>query len=159
MTEQDIERLISCKKVVSKTPPKELKKDGQQLRGEFELESQEDNYSFEVKIRKHIKFIENFSIVLVYRDPEHGAITLLRCNGNHNQTILKSDRQHQHFLFHVHRMTVDYLDNGQKTDPPFWKEVKEYASYEQALFWFFQQCKVMDFTRHFPEIAQLSFWD
>ncbi len=66
-SQQDIERLISCAKVISDPPRKEMRVERGSRRNDMRLRSQEGELEFSVFMRVNDDFPENFSIGLEYR--------------------------------------------------------------------------------------------
>lgn len=86
LSDEIINRLITEEKIITEPPKRDFKVENQHLRNEFHLTSSDGQRQFSVFMRKHIEFIENFSIGLVYHS-EEGAINLFRCNGNHGESL------------------------------------------------------------------------
>ena len=60
-SDEDIKKLISCKKFIIKAPHAIMKDDGYKLRNELDLSSEDKENLFHVYIRQNKKFPENFS--------------------------------------------------------------------------------------------------
>ena len=151
-SEDDLKNLITCRKRISQPPRDEMRREGNTLRNEMELESLDTQHSFYVFMRQSREFSENFSIGIDYlpRD-EPGRFCLLRCNGRHG-----GNREHPHHSHcHIHRSTAGDVNAGIRAERHI-EQIGEYASYRDALFYFLKLINITesDLAKHFPEIIQ-----
>lgn len=94
--ENIVNKLISCKKIITKNPRKEMYEDKQSsviLRNDFECTSEDRMYVFSVFMRKSKDMESLFSIGLKVEAnfSSNGSrtpigITILRCSGSHEHT-------------------------------------------------------------------------
>ena len=151
-TEDFINELITEGKKITEPPKKEFRLENQHRRNEFQLSSLDGKRKFTVFIRQHNKFIENFSIGLIYHS-EEGSINLFRCNGNHGEIVVDILDPVPHYGYHTHKITAELLDNN-VNEPRKVELTNEYASFEQALAYFCRYVNIKDCSNYFPFINQ-----
>lgn len=156
-SDEIINRLITEEKIITEPPKRDSKVENQHLRNEFHLTSSDGQRQFSVFMRKHIEFMENFSIGLIYHS-EEGAINLFRCNGNHGEVVVDILNPIPHFGYHTHKITAELLENNIK-EPKKVEPTKEYASFEQALAYFCKHINIKDVDKYFPNINQLDIFE
>jgi len=129
-TQQEIDDLIACAKVVSDAPKREEKLDRGHFRNDMRLKSADGKLEFRVFMRRSEDLPENFSIGLVFlpRDGT-GEVPLLRCNGPHGAFNDSFDPLHPHWDFHVHLATAEMIEIGSRPEKPAAVN-KDFASYE-----------------------------
>ena len=156
-SQEEIDRLISCPKEITKPPHKEMRSDRGHLRNDMDLREIDGKADFSVYIRINETFRENFSIGLdYYPGDEPGAVPLIRCNGQHSEH--NPDPLHggtAHYDFHVHRVTAAAIDDGASPLKEAHRTEK-YASFEEALRYFIRITGIKDADRHFPQLRQPS---
>ena len=134
-TQEELERLISCSKIIVDPPKREMKLIRGNLCNSMKLESKDGEHGFLVFIRKHERFAENFSVGLTFQHKDQrGKSTIIRCNGPTAYSNNPLDCN-VHFSYHIHRMSIEDFNNG--CEHPYDKmPSKDYASYEEALSYF-----------------------
>ncbi len=154
MTQEEIDRLICCPKVISDPPGKEMTEDHGSLRNSMRLTAKEGQGEFLAFMRKNVAFPENFSIGLDYcaRDGS-GRICLLRCNGPHGEWIDDFHDPRPHFGYHIHRARAENIEAGFRAERGA-EVTKEYASYQEALQHFVRLCHIEEAAKYFPEIER-----
>jgi hypothetical protein len=120
----------------------------------MKLQSKDGEHDFSVFMRVNQRFPEIFSVGLIYHpkdDPK--KICLLRCNGDHGE-------HRNHIIgakpfkgFHIHRATSEAIDAGELPEQ-FADITDAYASYEEALIYFFAVINLDDCERYFAKIYQ-----
>lgn len=81
-TQQEIDDLIACPKVVSEAPKRDMKLDRGHLRNDMRLKSTDSKLEFRVFRRRSEDLPENFSVGLAFlAEDGSGELVLLRCNG------------------------------------------------------------------------------
>ena len=113
MTDQDIFKLIACPKtIVKREPAHSYRTENRQRRCDLDLVADADGGTFEVFIRQHTDFIENFTIGLRFQTSSRllGRITLTRYNGPHGEYSRAHDGHYA--LSHIHRITAEELASG-----------------------------------------------
>jgi len=156
-SDEIINRLITEEKIITEPPKRDFKVESQHLRNEFHLTSSDGERQFSVFMRKHIEFMENFSIGLIYHS-EEGTINLFRCNGNHGEVVVDILNPIPHFGYHTHKITAELLENN-INEPKKVESTKEYASFEQALAYFCKHTNIIDVDKYFPNINQLDIFE
>jgi hypothetical protein len=156
-TQEEIDRLIGCPKIVSEPPKRQMKLDNGSFRNDMLLKSADGELNFRVFMRRSEDLSENFSVGLVFMPKDGtGEVHLLRCNAPHGGYNDQFDATHPHWDFHVHRATPEMIDAGLRPEKA--AEVnRDFASYEEALQYFLKTVKIVDAMAHFPDIAQRSF--
>ena len=159
LTQEHIDQLIACCKVISDPPRKEMVEDRGHKRNDMRLISEDERYAFSVFMRVNSKFQENFSIGLVYLVPdERNRIDLLRCNGPHGEHANDFHADSHHVGCHVHVAKFETLE--QQRFPLLYAETtKGYATYEEALRYFLKRCNITGWEKHFPLIEKLPLFD
>ena len=157
-SDDEIERLICCPKVISVPPAKNLRLNGAYGRNEAKLVATDGTKgTFSMFMRKNEDFPEDFSIGLMYRSEDGTSdITLLRCNGKHgvfNEGGGNPD--HPHFDFHIHKASARAISAGRAPEK-FAEKTTEFASYEQALQHYVKVVRLNsdDASKHFPSEVQ-----
>ena len=120
----------------------------------------DDSVKFEVFIRRHIRYIENFTIGLRYQtdDASFGNITLVRYNGSHGE--ISRDPDGHYAVPHIHRITHAELASGSREPQETHRKLTtQYNTYEHALLVFFSDTGIENYHSHFPEAGQLRLLD
>jgi hypothetical protein len=153
-TEEEIEDLIKCPKIVFDPPRQEMIIDNGHLRNDMRLKSKDEQRDFNVFIRINESFHENFSIGLIYTPrEERGTVCLVRFNGAHGPFADESGIFHWHSEFHIHRACERNLSAGLRPERGG-LVTKDYGSFEQALPEFFRCINVEEGMSYFPRIFQ-----
>jgi hypothetical protein len=122
LTDEEIDRLITIPKKIIQYPTKDDKSEGQHLRNDMRLLSNDGIYGFRVFFRRHAVFPEAFSVGLRYNPSDlKGEITLIRCNSVHNS----SRRWDHHKCSHIHKVTARDLREGRQRESEI-TETNEY---------------------------------
>ena len=158
LTDELISQLINEEKIITESPKREFKIENQHLRNDFQLISSDGIRGYSVFMRQHISFKENFTIGLVYHSEEGTSFNLFRCNGNHGQVVIDILNPSPHFGYHTHKITAELLENN-INDPKQSELTKEYASFEQALIYFFKYVNIKDADKYFPKINQINIFE
>lgn len=146
-TDQLIQQLITCQKVVTDSP-KEKDARSDYTKKVFTLLSVDEQFSFSGFMNQNTMFPENFSVGLVYKPKEEkGSITLLRCNGMHGGTI----QNPHHAYCHIHTVLADYLNQGSRVENHI-EITNEYSTFEMAIQYYINRIGIVpgDRQRHFP---------
>lgn len=153
-TQQEIDDLIGCPKVISDPPKRELKLDRGHFRNDMRLKSADDKLEFRVFMRRSEDLPENFSIGLVFLAKDgSGELVLLRCNGPHGGYNDSFDPEHPHWDFHVHRASAEMIEAGLSPEKVATIN-KDFASYGEAVQYFLRATNVTDAAEYFPDPAQ-----
>lgn len=158
LTDELITKLTTEEKIITDPPKKDFKEENQHLRNEFQMTSSDSSRRYSVFIRKHIKFMENFSIGLIYHLEEGTSYNLFRCNGKHGEVVVDILNPVPHFGYHTHKITAELLENN-INDPKHSELTKEYASFEQAMNYFCRYVNIKDADKYFPNINQTNLFE
>lgn len=162
LTDQEITSLIEVPKtIVARTPATGYRDDNRNIRCDVEMTASSDNgEAFAVFIRRHNRYIENFSIGLRYRtfDKQLGDVTLVRYNGLHGEVSRHPDG---HFAkSHIHRITEEEVMQGLLQPQERRREITDrYGTFEEALWIFFGDIGTTNLERYFPELRQPRLFD
>lgn len=156
-TDRQIRDLIALPKTIrARRPAAGYREEYGHERCDLELEDVSRNGAqFTVFIRKHRKFIENFSLGLRYHtnDRTLGTVTLIRYNGAHGETDRQPDGHYA--KPHIHYLTEKTLASGSTRPQERHRETTDrYQTFEQALSVFFRDTGVVDSEKYFPELTQ-----
>ncbi len=151
LTQDDIDNLISCEKLVMVAPRRTLKAQNAYEENGLQVMSVDGQYQFKIFIRRNLKLRENFSVGLIYvpRDGS-GEVRLVRCNGNHDHRNPNGDLISG---FHLHLATEDALELGLKSDR-YAELATSYATLEEAIYYFFSYTNVTGWQEFFPDAMQ-----
>lgn len=155
LTDNEIEELISCEKIIVKAEPttgmENDPKSSYVKRKNLQLESTDKRYIFDVFIRQNTKFINQFSIGLRYKINEK-KIILIRYNGEHGQSDWSIDKHYS--AFHIHKITEELLDKG-IFEPKYIEITSRFTTYDSAINEFRKHVNINNYTKYFTEIIQL----
>lgn len=153
ITNEFIQELIECQKVITSHPKIKEKSNGQHKESDFELESIDGKYLFSIFIRKHIELIEHFSVGLLFLRRDGNDLVILRYNGNHgtHKNILTGESFDEGC--HIHKLTQEALKAGISPDNQACLTDK-YISVDEALLSMLQDINVQNFTDFFPKLIQ-----
>ena len=161
LTDDEVLDLLNIPKSIdAKTPAVGFREVNGYRRCELELSTTEGGPTFSVFVRQNLEFTENYSIGLRYftGDTRLGSITLVRYNGPHGEYSLHTDG---HFnATHIHRITAEELASGSSQPQEKHREITDrYGTFDQALFAFFTDTKVVDYEQRFPNLSQMRLFD
>lgn len=156
-TALSIDELISCKKLITELPTREFKEENRHRRKDMRLRDETDlKRVFSVFIRQSLEFSEDFSLGLVYLSTDGKRMTIVRYNGQHEQTNDPYDLAKTHFQYHIHKATPENLNNGRYEKHPA-AATAAYASFEEAMFEFFAAIGLAaeEISANFPGLGSL----
>lgn len=153
-TQQELDALIGCPKVVTEPPRPTMIAESGQKRNGLKLRSEDSADEFAVFIRINEDFHENFSIGLRHLPVGEESAILLRCNGDHGVHQNQVVNADQIDGVHIHYTTEAALQAGLKLEN-YAKPTSAYATYEDALRHFLRIINVLHPEKHFPQIYQL----
>ena len=155
-TQEELDALVDCPKVIVAPPRKEPRPERGSLRNDFEVASEDGKQRFHVFIRQSESFAEDFSIGLIYvPSDEPGEIHLFRCNGQHGTLPSGRIGDDPHFAFHTHLPSAEALAVGSEA----WQRVvvtRDYASFNEALWHFISITHIGGAEAVFPRYSQLA---
>ena len=152
---EDIDKLITCSKIIINPPHKEFKEENGHRRNDMTLTSEDGKEHFGVYIRQNNQFPENFSVGLTWKDPNNPslrAFTLIRCNGEHGGNY---NTTAEHFVPHIHKLSFEDYTNS--ITMPSSKNVKitdKFITLDQAIVFFCKECNIKDAGKYFRLIEQ-----
>jgi hypothetical protein len=148
-----IEMIINEKKIISVPPKKEMKTSGSHFRNYFELISEDGKRQYQVFIRQHKEFLENFTIGLILQLKDRESFQVIRFNGNHGEAVSSDMPLHPHRDYHIHVISAEDIELN-KNEPTLSKTTDKYASFEQALCYFGKYINITDFSSYFKFCSQ-----
>jgi hypothetical protein len=155
-TNDVIEQLITCSKTMIDPPSKEFKEENRHRRKDMRLQDVDNKVNqFSVFMRQSLEFDEDFSIGLVYFSSEGKRITLIRYNGQHEQSNDPFSLQNPHYQYHIHQATPENLNNGRYEKHPAFI-TPDYASFQEAIAQFLTKIRLIEIETYFPDIEVLS---
>lgn len=152
-----INELIECDKQITDAPTRDFKDEYRHRRKDFRLQAVNDpRMLFSVFMRQSVEFAEDFSLGLVYLSEDGKRMTMIRFNGQHDQTNDPYDLAKPHFQYHIHKATPENLNNGRYDKHPA-TITRLYASFVEATQEFLAAIGVrsQDIARHFPGMDSL----
>lgn len=156
-----IDNLIACPKRVLDATSREFKEENRHRRKDMRLHAADDEArQFNVFIRQSLEFSEDFSLGLIYLSAEGKRITLIRYNGQHEQSNNPLQQADPHFQYHIHKATPDNLNNGRYEKHPA-SSIDSYASFEEATSKFLVAIGLTDddIAKYFPSMGSLLLFD
>jgi hypothetical protein len=127
-----IDELIACEKLITEAPTREFKEENRHRRKDMRLQDCQDaKQQFSVFIRQSFEFDEDFSLGLVYLSVDGKRMTMIRYNGQHDQSNDPYDQAKTHFQYHIHKATPENLNNGCYDKHPA-SATGNYASFAEA---------------------------
>lgn len=153
----DIAELIECDKQIIDAPTRYFKEEFRHRRKDFRLQAISDqSLLFSVFMRQSLEFSEDFSLGLVYMSEDGKRMTMIRYNGQHDQSNDPYDLAKPHFQYHIHRATPENLNSGRYEKHPA-MATRLYASFAEATREFLKTIGVrtQDVARHFPGMDSL----
>ncbi|MFO1026005.1 MAG: hypothetical protein U1E70_12515 [Acetobacteraceae bacterium] len=152
-----IDELIACDKQITDAPTRDFKDEFRHRRKDFRLQGIIDpKLLFAVFMRQSLEFAEDFSLGLVYLSEDGKRMTLIRYNGQHDQSNDPYDLAKPHFQYHIHKATPENLNNGRYTKHPA-ATTGLYASFTEATQEFLATIglRAEDIAKHFPGMDSL----
>ena len=145
----DIDRLLGCPKKITKPPRKEMKAERGSLRNNLELISVDGSDRFSVFLRQNERLKEGFSIGLKYHPADGQSFNVFRCNGPHGNHLDIKREGHSHYHYHIHMVDVNSLNDGFILERSA-EMTDGYASFEEAIGFFFKKINLLDAKEYFP---------
>lgn len=149
-----INELIDCDKQITDAPTRDFKEEYRHRRKDFRLHAVNDpRLLFIVFMRQSLEFAEDFSLGLVYLSEDGKKMTLIRYNGQHDQSNDPYDLAKPHFQYHIHKATPENLIDGRYDKHPA-TATRLYASFTEATQEFLTAIglRQQDVDKHFPEV-------
>lgn len=156
-----IDDLIAGPKIIADAPSREFREENRHRRKDMRLlAAGGETRQFIVFIRQSVEFAEDFSLGLIYLSAEGKRITLIRYNGQHEQSNDPLQLMDTHFQYHIHKATPDNLNNGRFEKHPA-SSTKSYGSFEEATREFLSAIGLTDddIANYFPSMRTLPLFD
>ena len=156
-TSLSIDELISCEKQIIEAPARDFNEENRHRRRDMRLQDMgAEKRIFSVFIRQSLEFAEDFSLGLVYLSQDGKRMTMIRYNGQHDQSNDPYDLAKSHFQYHIHKATAENLNNGRYAKHPA-IATRDYASFGEATTEFLQTIglRADDISIHFPGMDSL----
>lgn len=155
ITDDFIDKLISCEKKIILSPSPKNKTNGLHKQTNMELESADKKHKFSVFIRENTKLMEFFSVGLVYHRDKETDIIIIRYNGNHGA--------HKNYLnnelieegFHIHKYSAEAVELGIKAENHA-QITDKYVTLQEALLAFFTDLNINNFKKYYPNLSQAT---
>ena len=114
--------------------------DGRYHYKSYELDC--EKYSCKMMIRQNVDRPDNFSIILVYKHPSIGEVSIIRYNGNHGS---HKNRLEDEIITgpHIHIITERYQERTTHPDG-YAVASKQYSNLEEALKCFMKRVNIRD---------------
>jgi hypothetical protein len=136
------------KRITSKNPKAGMTKDGSHYRSTLELESTKADAKFNLFMRQHETFRENFSIGLDYIGSS-GKVRLIRFNGAHK---IDSDLiDNHHYNYHIH---IEKEYEGSMNKLKYSEVTDKYYDFDSALRFALEKLNIINYLSYYPEIEQ-----
>jgi len=149
--DDDITHAIRCRKIFKSAPSKTVEKNRNSDR-RFDVYSQEDGSCFSVFITQSLRKPEEFSCGLILG----GHYLLFRVNGFHGPTRAGKYPAEHHAYPHTHILTMVDINNGRALHPSSIQDTTgKYFDIRTAQLFFFEECGIIGFEDHFPELLQV----
>ena len=152
-TQQEIDDLIRCPKVVTEAPRPSFKDEYRHRSNGFRVATSDGEHRFRVFLRQSLEFVEDFSIGLLYEPKDGRSFLLVRFNGQHDIAI-EGDDVRTHFTYHVHLAEAGRVNNGFYDSLPA-RTTGDYASFNEALEAFFLRTGIPEPEKYFPDRVSL----
>lgn len=147
ITDIFLQEITSCQKRVIKADRKKMILENRHYKNNLYLTSEDEKYNFKIFLRKSDEFIEDFSIGLMWTNPQDyidvtKSIIMLRCQGPHDgKQELGFDIHHD---FHTHEITALDVEEKRYTKPSKRNSTDLFHSFDQALFYFIEKCGIIN---------------
>lgn len=152
LTDNEIRGLIeSPKKIIDKQFKPII--DGKHSAATAELECLNATGNFQLFIRQHTEFGDNFSIGLNYQNSGKKYL-LIRVNGSttHHKIV-------HHRTPHVHLLTEDDIENGRESKPSKIEYNIPCVSFKEAILYFVKRVNINNHLDYFGNLFELGLFE
>jgi len=153
MKQVDLDGLINAPKKISKfeTSRNVRIQKGSEHYDCFAISVEDETLQFKIFVRQNQKFIDKFSVGLVYLPKTGDDICLVRCNGFHEHTNHVKD--YACFSgFHIHRATEEAIMQGHSSEQ-YAIMTEDYRTLPQALSFFWNYVNIQEKPhQYFPQL-------
>ena len=153
ISNERLEELITTEKVIENSPKRHFKVEKCQRRNDFDVYAPAIGEHFHVFMRQNTILSENFSVGLQWQ-VEKELVTIFRCNGIHggNRNIP------HHLVPHIHKLNLSEAAKEHFTENVA-QETSEYTTFDGAIYYFLNHCKIKGAEEYFPFFHQISLFD
>lgn len=147
LTDEYLQEIISCPKRVIKADRKKMVLDNRHYKNKLDLMSVDEKYTFKMFMRKSDEFIEDFSVGLIWTNPQeyigiNKSVIMLRCQGPHDgKEALGFDIHHD---YHTHKITASDIQEKRFTKPSYRTSTDMFHSFDQAMVYFIEKCDIIN---------------
>lgn len=156
LLDSDVERIIAAEKYLpsNKKDPFRLKPDNGHKRAVIDLNCSSYNLSMRIRVSEDDEF--NFSILLVYTDPQNRDYILRRYNGDHGK--------HTNLLSgevmcgpHIHKITEEYQRKTHKGEG-YAEKTESYRTWNDAVKIFIKDMNIRyEVNKHISSLEEWVF--
>ncbi|MCX6178278.1 MAG: hypothetical protein NT163_02730 [Chlorobiales bacterium] len=153
ITDEFIEELISCRKMVSNPKTREVVKPGHKQINYIVKALDDSGHIFELFARQNLAdgMADDFSCGLRWLAPNGESLIICRYNGSSHPHRNKVENNSLGLVYHIHRVTERYIAANQKPDG-FASETDRYLTQQEALHCLLKDCRIEGLTS--GEVAQ-----
>jgi len=150
-----IQELISCPKRANKVDKKNMYSENRHSRKNIDITSLDGKYTFKMFLRKSEEFVEDFSVGLIWTNPNDYTdikknIILLRCQGPHDsKSTVGADIHHS---YHIHEITMEDIENTRYSSPANKEVTKNFSSFSSAILHFIKICDIIEIDDYIKDI-------
>lgn len=151
ITDALLEDVMLCNKIATRADRRRLVFSNRHRKNTIYLSSENGKYEYKLFLRQSEAFIEDFSVGLIWTNPAQffeiskNCVILLRCQGPHDGKAPQGTDIHHDF--HIHKITLNDLQEKRYQKPSDRKTTTEFSSFEQAIFYFINAYHVMDMDK------------
>ena len=141
----DIERLITCEKVIERKRRPEFKEEARHYRMNIDLKCVDIDVKMIMFLRRLKDFPEDFTVGLRLVGPneiKEQDIAIVRYQGPHGGQSVQKSMSDLHNGFHIHEYTQDDIDKRRKRAS--YKGPAQFGSFEEAIVRFMERCNIKD---------------
>lgn len=147
ITDEYLQEIISCPKRAIKADRRKMALENRHYKNKLDLLSIDKKYTFKMFMRRSDEFIEDFSVGLIWTNPQKYIdisknIIMLRCQGPHDgKEPLGFDIHHD---FHTHEITATDIKENRLTKPSNRNSTDRFHSFDQAVVYFIEKCAIIN---------------
>lgn len=156
IAESFLKEIIACPKHVIRADRKKMVLENRHYKNKLDLISEDEKYTYKMFIRQSDEFVEDFSIGLIWTNPQEFIsisknIIMLRYQGPHDgKQALGFDVHHD---FHIHEITPWDIEEKRYIKPSNRTSTDMFHSFQQALYYFIEKCDIINVE----DFIELSF--
>ena len=158
ITDEIIQDLITCRKVIIKPPKARFQNAGSNIRNDFEVSNENGQQHFFVFLRCNTILPDRYSIGLRWRCQELSKdIIIFRCNGPHGGNL----KFEHHFRPHIHYITAEDINEREIYKTTQAEITDAYCSFAEAFAYFCCYCGIdtNKATEYFPDLLNVGLFD